>query len=324
MSEPLSKRRKMDNAEDKTLSDKILSDEIPIPNTEHGINNDIIIEYIEAHTNDSARCDCIEDNKLSDLTDFEQMLLFFLSMNYISIDDFLFSLKKSVELFEEKIKIDETTNNFYLYIPPIEEKSNSWVSEIVYHLMKVKPTILDKIEEIKKIPENAVILLCDDMIYSGAQLHSFTNSFPPFYLICPFTTGKQSDNITCFTYNHIMDSDLPKDLNLKLQRSIYFQHKIADSKSIDTQSFNFQDYRCFSKENSQMSIIKNCTVGQIKESSRESKCPKSPYKLGDDEKKIFLSIEELKNKINSLNETSLESRKISENAKKKTSKWNNI
>ena len=66
-----------------------------------------------------------------------------------------------------------------------------------------------------------------------------------------------------------------------------------------------------------MSIIKNCTVGQIKESSRESKCPKSPYKLGDDEKKIFLSIEELKNKINSLNETSLESRKISENAKKK-------
>ncbi len=167
--------------------------------------------------------------------------------------------------------------------------------------MSKKPKVITKMP--KDVKDNQIII-CDDMVYQGNQLNLLVGNYKQnIFLICPFTTGKHPPNITCFTCNHIE--------NEQIRKSIYFQHKIADCMSVDTDKFNLNNCELFDGFDTEKSIITNCKGSEIKNSHLESKCPKSPYKSGDDEKKDFVNVCELKKMVKNIHHPFFE-RKISE------------
>jgi hypothetical protein len=140
------------------------------------------------------------DNYLKNIPDDIKLIITKILNNtkHISFNEFIENIKICIDKFENNIN----GSDFILYIhnptkhmDVIEKKSNYWVSQIVYSLLRKKP--LKIINDINDINHNH-ILICDDCIYSGTQMNQqlfeIKGNLPlkniksdiKLHLICPF------------------------------------------------------------------------------------------------------------------------------------------
>lgn len=83
---------------------------------------------------------------------------------HVSWDTFIHNLVLAVNGFSRTV----TTTDFVLYVPFDHDKSNYWISQIVYHLLPKKPAIIAM--SLAEIPMGMPVLLCDDGVYSSKQI----------------------------------------------------------------------------------------------------------------------------------------------------------
>lgn len=82
---------------------------------------------------------------------------------HVSWDTFVHNLVIAVRQFSS-----EVSGDFALFIPDTDITSNYWISQIVYHLLPRKPTIIATHK--RELTQNIPILLCDDGVYSSLQM----------------------------------------------------------------------------------------------------------------------------------------------------------
>lgn len=82
---------------------------------------------------------------------------------HVSWDTFMHNLVLAVKNFCRTV-----TGDFVLYIPYNNNKSNYWISQIVYHLLPRKPIRVALY--VQDILPGIPILLCDDGVYSAQQI----------------------------------------------------------------------------------------------------------------------------------------------------------
>ena len=244
-------------------------DTIPIPKKTYIITDDTKNKFIE---NLEKSC---EDTEYKDnLIDLFRSIL----ENTVHIDfrKFLKHLKASVETFEKQFKDNRliTNKDFILYVPhpdknsPINEKSNYWVSQLVYHLLKIKPmeivskTGLQKYYSGSGYKKELNILICDDGSFSGKQMSvviedviynpSYMTFWIEFHIILPFITKNAKKrlmeiretlkkdirfkrkivHINIYSnYEIIKNEGLGYLYEDEYRASIYFDHKIPDDLS---------------------------------------------------------------------------------------------
>lgn len=198
---------------------------------------------------------------------------------HIPFYKFIEELKKSINIFKSTIGNKE----YILYITnptkhvdnDIRQKSNFWVSSMVYHLLgDCRPTKIVDIIDYTTLKNNADdannILICDDCSYSGNQLGTIINNLVygtieskhinmHVHLIIPFITNdalnyftKSLPKLKISVYNtyivkrieEMFTSDFctkAKNLGLYIANPcpIYFDHRVADYLSSFDQFYLF-------------------------------------------------------------------------------------
>jgi hypothetical protein len=195
---------------------------------------------------------------------------------HINFSTFIKELNLCVKEFEKK-----SLRAFSLYIPnphdsatnsftktDIEKKSNYWVSQIVYNMLKQKPNeIIFDNNEFKKSEGELNIILCDDGVFTGMQFYETIYNLREKYtdklnlhLIIPYMSEIGRDNIlkhTRFTVGH---SKIPPSIYFYTTQNIksfrfpsyetslsspgnkylfYFDHKLPDSITTIDMFFKF-------------------------------------------------------------------------------------
>ena len=154
------------NEREKFNPDAFIKENIPIPKKTYLLNENAFERKIQ--NIDSCKADDETKTKLKDIMNY-------IRDNTIHIDfkTFMQNLYESVQKFEKAIG----EKQYILYIPhpdvtsPYNEKSNYWVSQIVYHMLKRKPSkIISILGKEYYNDNNYNILLCDDAIFSGTQM----------------------------------------------------------------------------------------------------------------------------------------------------------
>jgi hypothetical protein len=251
--------------------DDFIIENIPIPKKTYPLNEDAFIKK-KVNINNCKATDETK-KKLIEIMDYV-----FKNTVHINFKDFMKNLYISVEKFQKNIG----ENPYILYIPhpditsPYNQKSNYWVSQIVYHMLKRKPFEIISILDIKYYNQNKSfnILLCDDAIFSGTQMserilrdithpgsyidnHMFKIEDKYYYdfnifIIVPFITEIGRKKIELFSSttdeNKIMKINLfhnyiikiPKIPHIEHQKPalLYFDHRIPDFMSTYSSLYN--------------------------------------------------------------------------------------
>lgn len=202
----------------------------------------------------------------------ETVSFIFDHITHISFINFVQKLIESIRKFETKIGSKE----FVLYIPhpakhdkKIHEKSNYWVSQMVYQILRRKPknvySILPDVFYNPKLRLRKQILLCDDGSFSGTQMCSqvldssffgrkneqtgeYDRSKFDLHFVIPFMTQKSKKRIqdsipegnSC-NFNdsfEIVIPEIPHILADKAKSLLYFDHRIPDFFSTYSTFFN--------------------------------------------------------------------------------------
>jgi hypothetical protein len=191
---------------------------------------------------------------------------------YVSFYDFIKNFKSSLFMFE--FQMQNNKSNYILHIPNptaningIKEKSNYWTSQMAYHLLEEKPSwgitfleddLIKRFEYLLQINKNTDfinILLCDDGIYSGDQMHKviqkLNNNSPNnvkliIHIICPYITNYAMEKLSVFNNIIIYNTNIIKmtkeiistndikyineqNIFVSLNSSpIYMEHKMPD------------------------------------------------------------------------------------------------
>jgi hypothetical protein len=203
---------------------KFENDLIPIPKFSHPFNNDKMNIFIGEL---NSKCE-------PRFTDLISKIL--INTKYVSFFEFMQNFKSSLSDFELKLLNYSENKSYILHIPnptkhinEITEKSNYWISQIAYHLLNIKPSLIsfseddlkNKLIYLSKIKQEYInILLCDDGIYSGKQMSAVISkvimSFFNFqnseklkniklmiHIICPYITNYALDNFDKFNNTKI-------------------------------------------------------------------------------------------------------------------------
>jgi hypothetical protein len=237
------------------LVESIEKDFIPIPNKTYILNEKKIEEIL---ININALC----DEKLKIIV--ENILK---NVIHINFKTFLKYLNISIQKFEQKVK-----NQFVLYIPTDSSKSNYWVSQMVYHLLKKKPVDVINQKTFAFIQSDIEdILLCDDGSYTGEQMSYYINkienthkNLKRIHLVIPFLAEDAriwmmslTKCIIIFYASHKIPYFNTSEIESK--SLIYFDHKIPDDISFYSKLLNqgklFSD---FEKNEEIRNVLKNC------------------------------------------------------------------
>jgi len=167
------------------------------------------------------------------------------SLQHISFSTFYDQCcKVAIELIEY-ITINKFTD-VYIYLPLDSRKSNIWVAMLQWKFLRkyitnIIPFDYSQTDPFTKITGRALIVYCDDCVYSGSQLFisGIFNSLNKnifFYVSCPYIVDKGSQfleekaKIQNINLIFAKSSIIMKE---KLERStFYFDHKLADSVSV--------------------------------------------------------------------------------------------
>ena len=256
---------------------------------------------------------CTSNNKIQL---YETVSFIYNNLVHISFTEFVKNLVESVKKFEETI----SEMDYILYIPhpdtskQIHEKSNYWVSQMVFRILKKKPKNIYSIfpkDYFKEGKEN--ILICDDASFSGTQMcdrviydiESIVLNKPTIisiHLVIPFMTNisinkindnKLVDNTSYFFYyNYLIRDLIIPHLSKNNQRSLlYFDHRIPDYKSTYAPFFNNgwnrnidDHHNCvILDEKTQFSIMKSCKIDNETDctdcdANAGEGCPIIPYR----------------------------------------------
>ena len=294
MSNVITDERKNFNA------DAFIKEDIPIPKKTYLLNEKAFEEKIK--NIDSCKAKDETKTKLKDIMNYIRD-----NTIHINFKNFMKNLYESVQKFEEKIGEEP----YILYIPhpditsPYNEKSNYWVSQIVYHMLKRKPSeIISILRKEYYNDKNYNILLCDDAIFSGTQMRdrilidieipgSYINN-PEFdtsdvykynfniFIIVPFITeiGKQKIvslkkdktdkkmEINLFYNFEIKKPSVPHIKNQRVSL-FYFDHRIPDFMSTYSVLYN-RGYEYFDID-SESCIYNGQQMSLIKQCSIDDK-----------------------------------------------------
>ena len=277
--------------------DDFIKEDIPIPKKTYLLNENAFEQKIK--NIDSCEAEDETKKKLKDIMNY-------IRDNTIHIDfkTFMQHLYKSVQKFEKAIGEKE----YILYIPhprgsPYNKKSNYWVSQIVYHMLKKKPSEIVSLLENIKNTEICNILVCDDGIFSGTQMHDISVEIKSFNekfkisIVVPFSTdyGKNlvlnlyKEETVLYNESIIPEPKIP--YLTKQKRSLfYFDHRIPDFMSTYQQLYNtgieylIPDSNNCMSIGSTMSLIKYCSIDskddcvECKPDGHGKTCPLIPYK----------------------------------------------
>jgi hypothetical protein len=234
-----------------------------------------------------------------------------INTTHINFSTFIKELNFCIKEFEDFVSksLTQKFNSFILYIPNppdsatnsftktnIEKKSNYWVSQIVYNMLKEKPTeIIFDNNEFKKSEKELNIILCDDGVFTGMQFYETIYNLRQKYtdklnlhLIIPYMSEIGRDNILQHTRITFVHSKTPPSIYFYTTQNIksfgfpsyktplsspgnkylfYFDHKLPDSITTIDMFFKFAYI--------DDKIINNILIGKSKLEDSEFKYPES-------------------------------------------------
>lgn len=277
---------------------------IRIPKYTYPIDQTVLADF-KKHINDNC------GDKTTQI--LEQVDILLKRGRHVSFKEFMNHLIKTVDKFLERIKKEK----FILYIPNptahadkcVEYKSNFWVSQLVYCILKSKNVIPCSVLYILPTYDTGGmnILLCDDGIYSGQQmgdivyyllsgrsLYTENDIFPVIekidkknvFIISPLITEIALDKLKHVNifYDYIMET-----LSGRTNTGIYLDTRYPDAMSstgfyrdptyVSGAMKDPTDARCLGGFDKNM--IKGC-VGN------DELCPYPPYKKGVPKDDILL------------------------------------
>lgn len=274
----------------KKLREYLETDNIPIPIRRYPINKDKLdeLEKILKEKIDKKDPDC-STKDLEDFYDYKNAL------NNISFVDLIKGLYDSVEKFEKDIGDNKYTLGLLNpYLEELKNKSNYWISQIIYNMLSKKPNEI--INEYNATHEN--ILICDDGSYSGnqifkdtlhAQILKWHEKVPKnIYIIIPFLAKTESllnlkDNFLKTILKNLKDRkqkdinikyytnfDIPIPKNMENITGTYLDHKMPDNMSTYDFVKNGKINKCITNINN---LVKNCDTY-----IDSGLCPYPPYK----------------------------------------------
>lgn len=293
---------------------------IPIPKFTFPFDNDNIDSFIHL-----VKMTCEPKNELE-----HTIRYIFDNTIHITFNDFIKYLVMCVQDFVKNIK--KTNDKFMLYIPQIDfyhfdQKSNYWVSKIVYHILEELKTYPIKITNSKDDLIYKNILICDDGIFTGEQMTKIVNDpiFKEkiFHIVSPVISDRAKNKINEGNKNNIINFYNKKDIfsskeHIKYEYAklddieknkfkIYFDHKIPDNNSTffylytnnPVKYLSVDKKRCLNKVYYNDTFFNPTQIIGDKQNISELKIPISPYKkYVDDIEKIYtkeISSEELIN-----------------------------
>ena len=263
------------------------------------------------------------DDKLQETTIKETVKYILENTQHVSFNDLIKYLIDCVAEFEKKIRNEP----FVLFIPAnkridFRQKSNYWISKIVYHILKRKPSNI--ITDIDSDISVKNILICDDCVLSGSQMEllinekiKFRNVNVSIHLLAPVISKVAKEKLSkldnkIMYYNKIEDNleEYKKNENVLLddfvegkKMRIYFDHKIPDNMStfyylyLNDKTRIFLDVdkkNCLQKNSFKSNIfevIKNRAEEHAHELVEIPNIPIIPYKNYRDELEKIYSVE---------------------------------
>jgi len=202
------------------LSKDSVNNGIPIPLYEYSKDDDDTIDRLVQ--------DVYNNNEL--------VKKFFKLIRHISFKEFYSAIVKKTNEFNQIIGNQKyilivnggmDLRKYNKNLDKVKEKSNYWISKLVYLNLNIKPNIILDYNYNRLISESINtsisdgtksinILMCDDMMYSGNQMIGYiknivSNIFEEFqdiqninlYLIIPFISSMALDRISNITLNYI-------------------------------------------------------------------------------------------------------------------------